>query len=153
LPRDLLRGHEALRAGRTEEAAVAYRAALACPAMQPFARYALACLGQDDHAAVLAGQPGLFLALRCRAWLTQERFRQRQATPAEGPDPLPQAAAAGFQAAPADHFRRLAVALQPKQPSQAEMRALTADLVTTPDAFGGNLLRAALELATRLPPE
>ena len=27
----------------------------------------LACLGQEDPAAVLAGLPGLFLAVRCRA--------------------------------------------------------------------------------------
>src|SRR5262249_30848138 len=121
---DYLRGQGARLEGQIEQAAAAYRAALAAPAVQPFARYALACLGQDDPAALLAGQPGLFLALRCRARVALERFRGREISPAECLDAFQQAAAAGYQGAAADHFRRLALALQQRQPGVDELRAL-----------------------------
>jgi hypothetical protein len=140
---DFLRGQEARLAGDDETAAAAYRAALGLPAAQPFARYALACLGQDDFAAVLAAQPGLFLAVRCRLRLTLERFRRRQASPAEYLDAFAQAASAGYRDA-ADHFHRLASALAQRQPSTESLRSL---------ATGGpDFARAALELAVcRLP--
>ena len=76
--KDYLRGQRARLEGQPEEAARAYRAALASPAAQPFARYGLACLGEDDFQNVLQAEPGLFLGLRCRARLVLERFRQRQ---------------------------------------------------------------------------
>ena len=142
----LLRGHEALGAGRSEEAAAAFREAT--PAALPFARYALACLGQDDPAAVLASQPGLFLALRCRAWAALDRFRQRQATPAELLDAVQQAASAGWKHPAADHFRRLAQALSLRQPTADDLRSFLAERPADPVARR-NLSRAAVEIAVR----
>ncbi len=144
--RDYLRGQEARLAGNTEAALAAYRAALAAPAVQPFARYALACLEQENPAAVLAAQPGLFLAVRCRARTAQERFRRRQMTPAEYLDALAPATAAGYRDAGAEHFRRLAQVLGQKQVDAAALRELASG--------GGDGMRAAIELAVRrLPPQ
>jgi hypothetical protein len=149
--RDFLRGQQARLGGEVGQAVEAYRAALDSPA-QPFARYALACLDQEDPAAVLAGQPGLFLAVRCRARVALERFRRRQTTPAECLDTLQQAAAGGYRNPAADHFRRLAVSLQQRQPSPEEIQAL-AEEPAPDDAARRNAFRAALELAVRrLPP-
>lgn len=148
--RDFLHGQKARREGRLEEALTAYRAALAQPLAQPFARYALACLGQEDPAALLASQPGLFLAVRCRARLLGERFRRREAGPAEYLDALRHAVVHGYQDDVAEHFRRLAEALQQRQPDAASVSALAAGSCT--DAAGHNAFRAALELAVhRLP--
>ena len=144
----LLRGYAALQEGRADEAVAAFREAAAGPAAQPFARYALACLGQDDRAAVLASQPGLFVALRCRAWAALDRFRTRQATPAELLDAVQQAASAGWKNPAADHFRRLALALQMRQTTADDVRSLTTDQTVDP-AARRNLLRVALELAVR----
>ncbi|HEY7314393.1 MAG TPA: hypothetical protein VH643_33905, partial [Gemmataceae bacterium] len=138
--RDFLKGQQARREGRAEEASAAYRAALECATVQPFARYGLACLGQEDVAGLLASQPGLFLAVRCRARLAVERFRRREATAAECLDALQQAAVS-------EHFRRFAAALQQRQPDAATVRELAANLCT--DAAGRNAFRAALELAVR----
>jgi tetratricopeptide (TPR) repeat protein len=144
--RDFLRGQEARLAGDRETAAAAYRAALEMPAVQPFARYALACLGQEDPAAVLAAQPGLFLAVRCRARAAGERFRRRQITPADYLDALGPATAVGYSDAGAEHCRRLAQALGQKQVDGGALRELAAG--------GGDGLRAAIELAVRrLPPQ
>jgi tetratricopeptide (TPR) repeat protein len=145
--RDYLNGQEARRKGQVEQAITAYRAALGSPIAQPFARYALACLGQDDFAALLAGLPGLFLAVRCRARLAVERFRRREASPAEYLDALQQAAVVGYQDAAAEHFRRLAAALHPRQTDTATVRELAAKPMT--DAAARNAFRAALELAVR----
>jgi hypothetical protein len=146
---EYLRGQEARLAGDTDVAAAAYRAALASPAVQPFARFGLACLGQDDPAAVLAAQPGLFLALRCRARVALERFRRRQATPAEFLEALQQASAAGYRHGAAAHFRRLALALSERQPTADMLRQLASE--EGPGA--ADRLRAALEVAVRrLPP-
>jgi hypothetical protein len=82
---ELLRGYQAVLDGKAEDAAAACRAARMQAAVQPFAGYALACLGQEDPAAVLTQQPGMFLAVRCRAWAALDRFRKRQATPTEWP--------------------------------------------------------------------
>ena len=148
--RDYLHGQKARREGRTEDALTAYRAALDSPLAQPFARYALACLGQEDLAALLASQPGLFLAVRCRARLTGERFRRREAGPAEYLDALRHAAVQGYQDAASEHLRRLAEALQQRTPDPATVCALAAGPCT--DAAGRNAFRAALELAVhRLP--
>jgi len=144
----LLRGYEALREGETERAVAAMREAAAAPAAPAFARYALARLGRDDPAAVLASQPGLFLALRCRALVALDRFRKREAPPAELLDALRQATSAGWTDPAADHFRRLALALQLQRPTIDDLRSLTADRPTDP-AVRRNLLRAALELAVR----
>ncbi len=92
----LLRGHEALGRGETNLAVEALREAAAAPAASAFARFALARLGRDDPAAVLASQPGMFLALRCRALIALERFRKREATPAELLDALRQASSVNW---------------------------------------------------------
>ncbi|HZT80302.1 MAG TPA: hypothetical protein VFA26_08775 [Gemmataceae bacterium] len=143
----LVRGQEARIDGRREEALAALREALAVPAAQPFARYALACLGQDDFAAVLAGQPGLFLAARCRARLVLERFARRQASPAELLEALDQAA--GYRSPAADHFRRLAEALQKREPSAAEARTVADGGAEPDEPIRRNHLRAAVEMAGR----
>jgi hypothetical protein len=144
--REYLRGQQARSQGRTEEAIAAYRAALDTPA-QPFARYALACLVQEDWAAVLASQPGWFLAVRCRARLTLERFRRREASPVECLDALRQAAAAGYQDVAAEHFGRLATVLQQHPLEVACLRELAACPIA--DAAARNAFRAALEVAAR----
>ncbi len=118
------------------------------PAESAFARYALARLGRDDPAAVLASQPGLFLALRCRALAALDRFRKREATPAELLDALRQAASAGWIDPAADHFRRIAQALQLQRPTIEDLRSLTADRPTDP-AVRRNLPAAGVELAVR----
>jgi hypothetical protein len=141
---DFLRGQEARLAGETAAAIAAYRDALATPA-QPFARYGLACLGQDDPAAVLAAQPGFFLAVRCRLRQALDRFRRRQSTPGEFLDAFQQAAAAGYRNPAAKHFRRLALALQQRQPTRDCLRTLAAE--EGPRA--GDSMRVALELAVR----
>jgi hypothetical protein len=149
---DFVRGQQARAEGDAGAAAAAYRAALASPVAQPFARYALAALGQEDAAAVLAAQPGLFLALRCRARLALERFRQRQGGPAELLDALQQAGASGFRLAAADHFRDLARALQERQPDAARLRELAAGAADAGAPQRRNSLRAALEVAGRRSP-
>src|SRR5262249_53585908 len=103
-------------------------------------------------AVLLASQPGLFLAVRCRARLTMERFRRREATPAEVLDALHQATAGGYQDAAAGHFHRLAAALQQRQPDAATVRGMAAR--PNKDAAARNAFRAALELGVRrLPPD
>jgi hypothetical protein len=144
----LLRGHEAFRNGRTDDAVTALHEAAAQPAAQPFARYALACLGQDDPDALLACQPGLFLALRCRAWAALDRFRKRQATPAELLDALQRAASAGWKNPAAAHFRRLAQTLQLRQPTADDVHLLTAEQPGDP-AARRNLVRGGVETAVR----
>ena len=147
----LLRGHEAIKEGKTEEAASAFREAASGPAAA-FARYALAGLGRDDAAAVLASQPGLFLALRCRALTTLDRFRKREATPAELLDALRQAASAGWKNLAADHYRRLALALQSGPAAADDVRSLASEQPTD-SAARRNLLRAGVEIAVHhLPP-
>ncbi len=111
--RDLIRGHLARVSERTDEAVAAYRAALAAPAAQPFARYALASLGLEDPSAVLLAQPGLFLAVRARLWAARERFRRREASPAEFLAAIQQAASQHYTAhAAVEPFRTLAAALE-----------------------------------------
>ncbi len=145
--REFLSGQQARLDGQLEGAMAAYRAALGHPVAQPFARYALACLGEEDFAALLASQPGLFLAVRCRARLMGERFRRREVSPAEYLDALQNAAVTGYQDAAAEHFRRLATALQQRQPDPTSLRELAAHPAT--DAVARNAFRAAFELTVR----
>jgi hypothetical protein len=105
---DYLRGQQARLENEPEQACAAYRAALVSPLARPFAHYALACLGEEDLAAVLEGQPGLFLAIRCRIKRAIARFRQRQMSPAELLDPLRYAHAVEYDDPELDHFRELA---------------------------------------------
>lgn len=144
---DFLCGQQLRREGRNEEAIAAYRNALNSPPTRPFARYALVGLGLDDAAEVLASQPGFFLALRCRMRLTLERFRRREASAAEYLDTLRLAEANGYREDVAEHFRRLALALQMRSVEANAVRALAAPSCV--DAEGRNVFRAALELAVR----
>jgi tetratricopeptide (TPR) repeat protein len=149
---ELFRGHAARRAGRNDEAASAYRGALAHPFAQPFARYGLACLNQEDLDALLSSQPGLFLALHCRARLAMGRFRKRETTAAECLGALQQAHSAGFQDPGAAHFERLARILQVKEPDAELLRKFLGDCSAQSAPERRNILRAALERAvTRLP--
>jgi hypothetical protein len=152
--RDFLRGQQARAQGDGASAVAAYRAASADPAAAPFARYALACLGEEDPAAVLAAQPGLFLALRCRARLAQERFRRREIGPTELLDALRAAEAAGYRDPEAEHLRDLALAVGGAGREAVSLRDWADGLPGgAPPAVRANVLRVALELAVRrLPP-
>jgi hypothetical protein len=146
---DFIRGQEHRLAGRLSEAAAAYGAALAGPAA-PFTRYALARMGSGDFTALLAAQPGLFLALRCRLQLVLARFLRREASPGECLDALHLAATVGYGGATAEHYRVLATALRQRNSEVAAVKALAA----APGAGAGsaerrNFLRAAAELAIR----
>jgi hypothetical protein len=144
---DYLRGQDHRLAGRWQEAAEAYRAALNGPAA-PFARFALARIGQDDFATLLAARPGLFLALRCRAQLAIERFLRREASSAECLDALQLAATVGYGGAAADHYRTIATALRQRNSEVAALKELAATPAAEP-AARRNFLRAAAELAVR----
>jgi hypothetical protein len=137
-------------AGRREEAVAKLQSAKSSPPLAPFARYALAALGEDDLAAVLSAQPGWFLAVRCRARLALDRFRRREAAPAEVLEALQQAEGAGYRPNEADHFRRLALALKQRNPHADDLRRL-ADAADG-DGAGRNLIRAAVEVASHLLP-
>jgi hypothetical protein len=143
-----LRGQEARQAGRDEEAIRAYREAAADPGLRPFARYGLACLGQDDFDQVLAAQPGLFLAVRCRARTLIERFRLRQAAPGEVLGPLEQAARLGYHHPALDHFHALAHLLA-GQPTAGDVAEFARQGPGEAAEVRGNRLRAALECAAR----
>jgi hypothetical protein len=145
---DFLRGQEHRLAGRREDATAAYRAALDGPAA-PFARYALARTGEGEYAELIAARPGLFLALRCRAQATLDRFRRRTASPAECLDALKLAADVGYAGVTADHFRTLATALRQREVSVTSLNDLASAPSSEP-AARRNFLRAAAEQAGRL---
>src|SRR5262249_6288102 len=103
--------------------------------------------------SVLAGQPGLFLAVRGRAWQAVERFRARQATPAELLDQLDRAASASFRPPDGDHWRRLAEGLGQTGITAGELAALAQPATGQGDAELRDCLRAGVEIAARrLPP-
>jgi hypothetical protein len=149
---DWVAGQRARAEGRRDEAAAALRAASAVAALRPFARYALACLGEDDFAAVLASQPGWFLAQRCRARLALGRFCRREAAPGEWLEALQQAEAAGYRLTGAEHYRRLALALKQRNPHADDLRRLADAPAADGAAAARNALRAAAELAVHLLP-
>jgi tetratricopeptide (TPR) repeat protein len=144
---EFVRGQEHRLAGRREEAAESYRAALDSPAV-PFARYALARMGEDDLAALLTSRPGLFLALRCRAQIALARFLRREASPAECLDALQLAGTVGYGGGAVEHFRTVATALRQRNPEPAALRELAATSAADP-AAQRNFLRAAVEQASR----
>jgi tetratricopeptide (TPR) repeat protein len=148
---DWVTGQRARSEGRHDEALVALQALSAGP-LRPFARYALACLGHDDFAAVLAGQPGWFLAQRCRARLALGRFCRREAAPGELVEALQQSEAAGYRLAGAEHYRRLALALKQRNPHADDLCRLADAPGADGEAAARNALRAAAELAARLLP-
>jgi tetratricopeptide (TPR) repeat protein len=155
---DLIHGQQTrLRAAgtavATEGALTALQKARSVPAVEAFARYALACMGQDDLAAVLASQPGLFLALRCRVRQAVERFRTRQSPPPELLDTLQQAASVQFHDPATEHFRRLALLLQRREPHLDDLRQAVSGTESDP-VQRRNLFRAAVEvMLRRLPVE
>jgi tetratricopeptide (TPR) repeat protein len=149
--RDLDRGYRAPAGARPADAVEAFRAALAQPAAAPFARYALARLGHDSFAEVLAVAPGLFLAVRCRVWLALERFRQRQGTPAEWLEALQREVRLGYVVGPdVDHFRRLALTLT-EPPTSPRLSHLVDELEYSDPAQFRNIVRASVEVVRRLP--
>jgi hypothetical protein len=143
-----LRGQEARLAGRPEEAAREYRESLGHPRLEPFGRYGLACLGQEDLARLLAGQPSPFLAARCRARLLAERFRLQQASPAEALAGFDQALQYGYRNAALDHFRELTQVLS-RQLSVAELDEFALGGADQSPEVRSNRLRAAVEGAIR----
>ncbi len=145
-------GQRARAAGQRDEAVRALRQAVLGGPLQPFARYGLACLGEDDLAAVLASQPGWFLAQRCRMRLLLERFCRRDATPGELLEAVQQAEAAGYRPAGAEHYRRLALALKQRQPRADDLWRLAEAPTAEGEAAARGALRAAAEAAVRLLP-
>jgi tetratricopeptide (TPR) repeat protein len=150
--RDWLAGQRARAEGRCDEATTALRSAAAVPALAPFARYALACLGEGDFGAVLGGQPGWFLAARCRARVALDRFCRRDASPAEWLAALQLAETAGYRPPAAEHFRRLALALKQRTPHAEDLRRLVDRSTEEGEPAAGNVLRAAVEVAACLLP-
>ncbi len=149
---DWLAGQRARAEGRHDEAQATLRAASLPVPLRPFARYALACLGADDFAAVLASQPGLFLAQRCRARLALDQFLRRRGTPGELLEALQKAEAAGYRPHGAEHYRRLALALKQRNPHAEDLRRLADAPAAEGEAAARNALRAAAEVAARLLP-
>jgi hypothetical protein len=145
-------GQRARAEGQHAEAATALRIASNRPALRLFALYALACLGEGDFAAVLAGQPGLFLAQRCRAQLALARFCRREGTPGEFLEALQQAESAGYRPCGAEHYRRLALALKQRNPHADDLRRLADAPGAEGPAAARNALRVAVEVAARLLP-
>jgi hypothetical protein len=147
-----LHGQEARAAGRVEEAGRAYREVLADPRLRPFARYGLACLGEEDLARLLGDQPGLFLAVRCRARVMSAGFLRRDRSPAEVLGALEQARRLGYRTASLDHYHRLALALS-RQSAAEDLAELAGVQPGAGPAVVSNCLRAAVEKAVRrLPP-
>jgi hypothetical protein len=149
---DWINGQRARAEGRPDEAVAALRAAAGLAPLRPFARYALACLGADDFAALLSSHPGWFLAQRCRARLALDRFRGRQGAPSELPEALQQAESAGYRPGGAEHYRRLALALKPRTPHAADLRRLADAPAAEGESAARNALRAAAQVAARLLP-
>src|SRR5262249_57818042 len=83
--------------------------------LRPFARCALACLGRDDFAAVLAETPGSLLTPRFRLWQSLVRFcRREEAT--ELLQAIQQAHAAGYRTTTLAGWQRLAHGLASATP-------------------------------------
>jgi len=97
------------------------QAAQASPLLRPFVRYALACLGQEDFATLLAELPGTFLAPRCRLWLTLGRFCRREVPAAELLAALQQATLAGHAAIGLSAWQRFAQALADPVPKPDQL--------------------------------
>jgi tetratricopeptide (TPR) repeat protein len=149
--RDLECGYRAILAGCTPDATESFRAAVALPAAAPFARYALARLGHDNFADILAARPGLFLAVRCRVRLALERFRLRETSAADWLDTLHREGRLGYVPSSAiDHFRELALILR-EPPDAAGLLQLVQDQERAEPAARRNVLRAAVEVARRRP--
>jgi tetratricopeptide (TPR) repeat protein len=142
---DYLRGRQAQRSGDRTAAVAAYREAQGISVLGPFARYALACLGEDDFQALLATQPGLFLAARCRSRIAAERFRRRELGPAELLESVQSAATAGHRNAALEQFAEIARTLEERTTDTAKLR----QLASGNEPGSGNRQRAALEQAVR----
>lgn len=126
----------------------ALAAVRALPPLCHFARYALACAGREDFAALLADRPGPFLAVRCRLWLTFARFGRREVGAADLLTALQQAVAAGHGVARLDDWRGFVEALASQgAPRPADLWPSGSD-----DVVARNRRRAAVELAAGQPP-
>jgi hypothetical protein len=143
--RDFAQAQRLRAEGKRPEALALYRATLGHPAAHWFGRFGLACLGEDDPAAVLAAAPGLFFALRCRVLHGIERFRRRDIGPADLLDVLGQASHAGTPGG--GHFRRLAEALENRSPAAGDLLTLVAQEHSP--AAQRNAGRIVLEVAAR----
>jgi hypothetical protein len=148
--RELLRGYRARVAHDRDQAVRAFQTAVAEPAAQAFARFALATLGLADPGDVLHSQPGLFLTVRARLWQVRERFRRREASPAEFLAAVQQAAAQHYTAqAAVEPFCTLAAALEEHDLTVLEPLINQGDPPTH-----RNALRASAELIVQdLPPQ
>jgi hypothetical protein len=144
--RAFIRAQEVRSEGKREVAVALYRSAMSDHSVQPFARFGLACLGEEDPDAVLAATPGFFFALCCQARQAVERFRRREAGAGELLEVLRQANKAGYQGEAVGHFARLAAALQVSQPSAADLGALVTR--EAPGAAQRNAMKIALEQAS-----
>ncbi len=126
--------------------AAAYES-IQAPPLLPVVRYARACLGQDDFAALLASLPGPFLAARCRVWSSLERFCQREVDAGTLLTAIQQARAAGYEPPSLAHWEEVARCVND--------RALTPDDLWQRGprgvSFTANLQRLALERTSRLP--
>lgn len=143
---EFVRGQQARLRGQIPVALENYRAASA-GVCGPFARFALATLGEGDAASILAVGPGLFLAQRCRVLSALERFRHRECNSGELLGVLDQAI--GYQTPATEHFGTLARMLHQRQVSQEELRALVSTAEEGPARR--NAFRVALELTLRSP--
>lgn len=147
--RTFVAGQQERAAGRTATAADRYREALQVPAVVPFARYALACLDQDDVASVLALMPGLFFAVRCRSRQAVLRFAKREIGPSELLETLRQADNGGHRSRGGEHYRRLANTLQRRPPNAGDLVNLAE--FEDGSVARGNALRVVLEMTGKLP--
>jgi hypothetical protein len=145
--RDFVAGQRARLHRRPAEASSAYQLAANVPAVAPFARYGLVCLGEADAASVLEAVPGFFLAARARVRQAVERFRRREIGPGEFLESLAQPGSASFQDETTEHFQRLANVLQARQVNPVYLRDLAGDQPLGPARR--NALRVALEMAAR----
>jgi hypothetical protein len=161
-----VRAQEARAEGKRDEATSLYRSLLDCPALQPFARFGLACLGEEetrpsqtspgrregetDPTTVPRTVSGSFFDPRCRVLQAIDRFRGRECGAAELLEDIDRATRAGYQSGATEHFMRLAITLRDRQP---ETSAITSQLSGEVDGPARrNAARIALELACRLPP-
>ena len=145
--RDFVAGQRARLRQHLAEASRAYALAATVPAVAPFARYGLVCLGEADPASVLEAVPGFFLAARARVRQAVERFRRREIGPGEFLESLAQPGSSGFQDETTEHFQRLANVLQARQVNPVYLRDLADDQPLGPARR--NALRVALEMAAR----
>lgn len=151
--RPLLRAQQARREGHTEEAIAAYQEAQQTAANQPWARYGLALLGQDDLNEVQNLATSVFLASRCRLWIALQKFAARQISPEDWLTAVQQQLGLGVRTNPTlEHFRLLGLALRQSRPPAETLQQLLDQAGARQGAERRNFLRAFLELCERAAP-